>query len=337
MMTEKFATATICHDLQGPDAVRLEQQSLAPLESGEIRLGLKAAALNFPDLLMTYGKYQFKPELPFVLGMEAVGIVEETTDPDSGYQIGDTVLYKAKTGAFATHVTVTASQIEAVPTNLTFAEAAAYSVTFLTAYVSLVERGRLKEGETLLVLGAGGGVGQATVALGKALGATVIAAASSPEKLSIAEESGADHLINYRADSFPERVREITGGKGADVILDPVGGTYFEKSLNCIAWEGRLLVAGFAGGEFGVLKTDQAIKRGCSVIGVRAGEFGRRDPVAGQRVRVALKKITEEKNLRPVIGKCWPLVNIRDALRAMEQREVTGKQVILIDNQAANS
>ena len=331
-MTDKFATATICHDLGGPNAVRLEQQPLKPLEPGELRIRLKAAALNFPDLLMTYGKYQFKPELPFVLGMEAVGIVEETMDLKGRYKIGDAVLYKSKTGAFATHATVLPRQIDPVPTNLTYAEAAAYSVTFLTAYVSLVERARLREGETLLILGAGGGVGQATVALGKALGARVIATASSPEKLAVAKESGADHLINYQNEAFPTRVQEITNGTGADVILDPVGGSFFEQSLDCIAWSGRLLVTGFAGGEFGVLKANLPIEKGCSVIGVRAGEFGRRDPEAGERVRQELKRIVEEKDLRPVIGKSWPLARISDALRAMERREATGKQIILIDD-----
>ncbi|WP_288903248.1 NADPH:quinone oxidoreductase family protein [uncultured Sneathiella sp.] len=331
-MTDKLASATICHDLSGPNGVKLEPQHLKSLETGQLRVRLKAAALNFPDLLMTYGKYQFKPELPFTLGMEGVGIVEETMDPTAPYKVGDAVLYKSKTGAFATYATVTASQLEPMPKNLSFAEAAAFSVTFLTAYVSLVERGKLRDGETLLVLGAGGGVGQATVALGKALGATVIAAASSAEKLAIAKESGADHLINYREDAFPERVQEITKGKGADVILDPVGGSFFERSLDCIAWSGRLLVAGFASGEFGVLKTDLAVKKGCAVIGVRAGEFGRRDPEAGERVRIALRKIVEEKNLKPIIGKSWPLERISDALRAMERRDATGKQVILIDD-----
>lgn len=331
-MTDNFATATICHDLSGPDGVRLEPQQLDPLAPGQLRIRLKAAALNFPDLLMTYGQYQFKPELPFTLGMEAVGVVEETTDTEGQYQVGDPVLYKSKTGAFATYATVEASQIEPMPKHLSYAEAAAFSVTFLTAYVSLVERGQLKAGETLLVLGAGGGVGQATVALGKALGATVIAAASSEDKLKVAKKSGADHLINYHDHSFPDRVNEITDGRGADIILDPVGGTFFEKSLDCIAWSGRVLVAGFAGGAFGVLKTDLTVAKGCSVIGVRAGEFGRRDPEAGARVSVGLRKIAEAENLRPIIGRTWALAEISDALRAMERRDATGKQVVLIED-----
>ena len=251
-MTERFATHALCRVLDGPGAVKLEQIPLPLLEPGQLRIRLKAAALNFPDLLMTYGKYQFKPELPFILGMEGVGIVEESRDPEAPFKAGDAVLYKSKTGAFASHAIASAHQLEPMPTNLTFEQAAAFSVTFLTAYVSLAERGTLKAEETLLVLGAGGGVGQATVTLGKALGATVIAAASSQEKLDIAKASGADYLINYSEENFPKRVQEITKGHGADVILDPVGGKFFEQSLDCIAWAGRLLVAGFASGEFGV-------------------------------------------------------------------------------------
>tara|TARA_R110002095_G_scaffold204910_1_gene187921 strand:- start:7066 stop:8061 length:996 start_codon:yes stop_codon:yes gene_type:complete len=331
-MTEKLATYALCRALNGPGAVTLEQRPVPSLEPGQLRIRMKAAALNFPDLLMTYGKYQFKPTLPFVLGMEGAGVVEETMDPAAPFKVGDAVLYKSKTGAFASHATATANQLDPMPTNLAFEEAAAFSVTFLTAYVSLVERGGLRAGETLLVLGAGGGVGQATVTLGKVLGATVIAAASSDEKLAIAKASGADYLINYHRENFPTRVQEITKGRGVDVILDPVGGKFFEQSLECIAWAGRLLVAGFASGEFGVLKTDLAMARGCSVIGVRAGEFGRRDPDAGQRASAALRRIAEEKGLKPIIGESWPLDEIADALDAMERRAVTGKQVVLIDN-----
>ncbi|WP_340150326.1 NADPH:quinone oxidoreductase family protein [uncultured Sneathiella sp.] len=330
-MTERFATHALCRVLDGPGAVKLEQIPLPLLEPGQLRIRLKAAALNFPDLLMTYGKYQFKPELPFILGMEGVGIVEESRDPEAPFKAGDAVLYKSKTGAFASHAIASAHQLEPMPTNLTFEQAAAFSVTFLTAYVSLAERGTLKAEETLLVLGAGGGVGQATVTLGKALGATVIAAASSQEKLDIAKASGADYLINYSEENFPKRVQEITKGHGADVILDPVGGKFFEQSLDCIAWAGRLLVAGFASGEFGVLKADLAVARGCSVIGVRAGEFGRRDPAAGQRAAIALRRIAEEKDLKPIIGKSWPLNQISEALASMESRGIAGKQVVLID------
>ncbi|MCR9215163.1 MAG: NADPH:quinone oxidoreductase family protein [Proteobacteria bacterium] len=327
MTQHPFLLAT-CDSLNGPEAVKVSERPLSPLASGEIRVRIKAAALNFPDLLMTYGKYQFKPELPFTLGMEASGVIEETARGDHDFKIGDAVLVKGKTGAFATHATVTAEQLDPMPGNLSFEEGAAYRVTYITAHVSLVDKARLQPGETLVVLGAGGGVGQASVELGKALGATVIAVASSDEKLALAKQSGADYLINYRHRRFSQQVQEITKGKGADVILDPVGGPYFEESLDCVAWNGRVLVVGFASGSFGVLKTDLPVKRGCSVIGVRAGEYGRRDPAAGQRSHDNLLRMTEEHDLKPLIGKIWQLKDIQEALQAMEGREVVGKQVI---------
>ncbi len=327
-MTSNVFLSAVCNSLNGPDAIKVSEQSLTFLNPGEIRVRIKAAALNFPDLLMTYGKYQFKPELPFILGMEASGVVEEMSGGDHGFKIGDAVLIKGKTGAFATQATVTAEQLDPMPQNLSFEEGAAYRVTYITAHVSLVDKARLQPGETLVVLGAGGGVGQASVELGKALGATVIAAASSDEKLALAKRSGADHLINYRQEQYSERVQEITQGKGADVILDPVGGAYFEESLECVGWDGRVLVVGFASGSFGVLKTNLPQEKGCSVIGVRAGEHGRRNPAAGQRSHDNLLRLTEKHDLKPLIGKIWKLEEIRDALSAMERREVVGKQVI---------
>lgn len=333
-MMQKFTTRTICRSLGGPDAVALERLPLAPLGDGEIRVRLKAAALNFPDLLMTYGKYQFRPELPFTPGMEAAGIVVETNDPAAPFKPGDAVLYKSKTGAFAEHVTARAGQLAYMPAHLDFAEAAAFSVTFLTAYVSLRERGGLEPGETLLVLGAGGGVGQATVAMGKALGARVIAGASSAEKLAIAKASGADALINYAEEDLAARVLALTGGEGADVISDPVGGALFDQSLDCLAWNGRLLVVGFAGGEFGLLQADRVLRRGASVIGVRAGEFGRRDPVAGACAAIGLRTLAEAQKLRPIIGRRWDLRDIKSALQSMEGRAVTGKQVVIMAEDA---
>jgi len=323
--------AAIVSNLGGPDAVMLRQRGECALESHEYRVRMKAAALNFPDLLMTYGKYQFKPDLPFVLGMEGAGIIEEISQSENKFSVGDAVMVKGKTGAFASTFTASEKQITAMPKSLTYEEGAAFAVTFSTAHVSLVEKAKLKAGETLLVLGAGGGVGQAAVSVGKALGATVIAAASSSEKLSLAQKSGAEHLINYTTENYAARVMEITKGAGANVILDPVGGNFFEDSLDCIAWEGRILVVGFASGEFGLLKSSRVSETGSTVMGVRAGEFGRRDPEAGLRSASNLLALTDAKNLKPAIGRRWPLNQVRDALKAMEQREVTGKQIILMD------
>lgn len=227
-------------------------------------------------------------------------------------------------------MTVTRTQLAAMPRTLSFEEAAAYSVTYLTAHVSLVDKAQVKPGETVLILGAGGGVGQASVDVAKAKGAIVIAAASSDAKLALAKQSGADFLINYQKDDFAVEVQKITNNAGADVILDPVGGQCFEKSFECIAWAGRILVVGFASGEFGVLKTNIPSEKGCSVIGVRAGEFGRRDPVAGRRSFENLIKLTEENNMKPLIGGRWTLDQVKEALIAMERREVVGKQVVTI-------
>lgn len=327
-MTQETFFSAICDSLNGPAAVAVKERPLANLKPGDIRVRIKAAALNFPDLLMTYGKYQFKPDLPFTLGMEASGIVEALGEGAHEVTVGDAVLIKGKTGAVATHATVTADQLDPMPRNLSFEEAAAFRVTYLTAHVSLIDKARLKPGETLVVLGAGGGVGQASVELGKALGATVIAAASSDAKLAVAQKSGADHLINYREERYSERVQDITNGKGADVILDPVGGSYFEESFECIGWDGRVLVVGFASGRFGILKTNLPLERGCRVIGVRAGEYGRRNPAAGQRSQESLLQLTEQHDLKPQIGKIWELREIREALEAMERRDIAGKQVI---------
>jgi NADPH2:quinone reductase len=331
-MTGTLFKSAVCRSLDGPDAVVLQEGTIEPLGPGQCQIRMKAAALNFPDLLMTYGKYQFKPEVPFILGMEGAGVVDAVSDDVVKFKVGEAVMVKNKTGAFATHFIANTGQLEKMPRSLTFEEGAAFAVTYSTAYVSLVERGKLLAGETLVVLGAGGGVGQASVEVGKALGATVIAAASSPEKLEIAKRCGADHLIDYSQQSFPAIINEITGGKGANVILDPVGGAFFEQSLDCVAWEGRILVVGFASGQFGVLKTNLAMEKGCSIIGVRAGEFGRQDPEAGRRSFSNLINLTEDRKLKPLIGKRWPLDQIREALKAMERRDVTGKQVIVIEN-----
>ncbi|USG60354.1 NADPH:quinone oxidoreductase family protein [Sneathiella marina] len=330
-MTDKTSKMAICMSLDGPGAVVTKERPLEPLKAGEYRIRMRAAALNFPDLLMTYGKYQFKPEVPFVLGMEGAGVIEESRDTDSDFSLGDPVLVKGKTGAFAEYMTVTRAQLAAMPNTLTFEEAAAYAVTYSTAHVSLVDKAKLRPGETVLILGAGGGVGQASVEVAKAKGAIVIAAASSEAKLALAKRSGADFLINYQEVDFAAEVQRITENAGADVILDPVGGQYFEKSFDCIAWAGRILIVGFAGGEFGVLKTNLPSEKGCSVIGVRAGEFGRRDPVAGRESFDKLIKLTEENDLKPLIGKRWELHQIKEALATMEQRDVVGKQVVTID------
>lgn len=328
-MTVITSLSAICTHLDGPTSIEMRHIDLPALGDEEVQIRGKAAALNFPDLLMTYGKYQFKPTVPFAIGMEGAGEVVALGQKVTGFTVGDRVMFKGKTGACSEFINVPQTQVDLLPEMLTFEEGAAFGVTFHTAYVSLARRGRLKAGETLLVHGAGGGVGQAAVAVGKALGATVFATASNEEKLNIARQSGADYLINYAEGSFSDEIMRITDGVGVDIILDPVGGEVLNSSVNCLAWSGRLLSVGFASGDFGNLSLLELQQKGGALIGVRAGEYGRRDPAAGRSAFDELTKLTIEKNLRPWIGGIWQSDEVSEALRAMEDRNVFGKQVIL--------
>ncbi|MBL4740999.1 MAG: NADPH:quinone oxidoreductase family protein [Sneathiella sp.] len=330
-MTKTTTLSAVCSDLGGPSSVEMRHIDLPPLEAIDIQIEVKAAALNFPDLLMTYGKYQFRPQLPFVIGMEGAGEIVAVGSNAKRFQIGDRVMFKGKTGACSDYINVDQKQVEPLPSTLSFVEGAAFGVTFHTAYVSLVKRGQLKAGETLLVHGAGGGVGQAAVAVGKALGAKVFATASSSEKLSVAKESGADYLINYADVNFSKEIMRKTNGNGVDVILDPVGGKVLDSSVFCLAWNGRLLTVGFASGDFGNISLLELQKKGGSLVGVRAGEYGRRNPEAGRIAYDELTALTIQKNLRPWIGRVWEQVDVAQALRAMEDRGVFGKQVISLN------
>nr|WP_277348898.1 NADPH:quinone oxidoreductase family protein [Sneathiella limimaris] len=293
---------------------------------------VKAASLNFPDLLMTYGKYQFKPELPFVIGMEGAGEVIGVGAGVGGYRVGDAVLFRGKTGAVSQFKLCSTSDISCLPRTLSFETGAAFGVTFQTAYVALAKRGGLRAGETLVVFGAGGGVGQASVAVGKALGATVIACASDEDKLEIAKNSGADFLINYKTENLVQKILELTGGDGVDIVLDPVGGQLLEEAVHCLSWQGRLLIVGFAGGSFGKPDLATIQNKGLALIGVRAGEYGRRNPFAGQKAMEELLKLTEKHELQPYVGKVWAFKDTPRALRDMEARKVVGKQVVTISS-----
>lgn len=329
--------AAYCHALNGPDAVDLIEMQVPPLAAGHVRIAVKAAALNFPDLLMTYGKYQFRPELPFIVGMEGAGVVLEvnsegaSVDPEvNTIEIGARVAFRGKTGAISQIATVNLKDVTPVAAPHNFEQAAAFGVTFQTAFTALAIRGRLQPGEVVLVHGAGGGVGQASVAVACALGTRVIATASSAAKLEIARQSGADHLINYAGADFPQEVMRLTNGAGAALVIDPVGGDAFSRSVDCLGWEGRILTVGFASGSFGQMDLQKLQNRGGEVIGVRAGEFGRRNPAAGRAAQKDLIKLTEAFDLKPYIGKVWQMSEIGEALKAMENRSVLGKQVVAI-------
>ncbi len=324
-------TVAQCQSLQGPNAVELRQNAIPELQKGEVLVKVVAAALNFPDLLMTYGKYQFKPEPPFTIGMEGAGRVVACSPDVENFKIGANVMFRGKTGAVAAYKVAAVDDLSPMPVTLGFLEAAAFGVTFQTAYVALAKRGRLQRGETVLIHGSGGGVGQASVAVAKALGATVIATASSSEKMAIAKQSGADHVINYVETNFAEQVMSITRQQGVDLVLDPVGGEILGQSLACLAWQGRILTVGFASGSFGNVNLEHLQSLSGSIVGVRAGEYGRRNPEAGKIAFNEMLRLTEECGLSPYIGKTWELSEIVPALTSMQARSVIGKQVIRID------
>ena len=312
--------------------VKLVQRVIPEAGPREVLIKVKASSVNFPDYLMTQGKYQHKPELPFGLGMEGSGIIEKIGSSVEDYEISDEVTFGALgQGAFSDYVLVDERAINPKPNNLTFEQAAAFHTAYLTAYVSLVRRGNLTKGEALLVHVSTGGVGMAAVQLGKYLGAMVIATGTSEEKLEFTKKWGADHTLLTHKDNivdFRDEVKDITNGKGADVIYDPVGGDVFDHSIRCINWGGRLLVVGFASGRIPNLPINMALIKGFSVIGVRAGEYGRKDPKAGIENNNAIRKICEEGHFSPYICKEFDLKEAKDAIKFLSERKLVGKVII---------
>ena len=321
--------ALVCREL-APDfaGVSLEDVPCPEPGPGEVRLAVKAASLNFPDLLMTEGLYQMKPDLPFTLGMECSGLVEAVGDGVTGFRPGEAVAGGAKTGAFAGSAIVPATALRPKPEAMSHAEAAAFGAAYLTAYVALVRRAALQPGETLLVHGAAGGVGLAAVHLGKHLGAHVIATSASDAKLDLVVAEGADHALNS-GQGFRERVKALTGGRGADVIFDPVGGDVFDESVRCIAFDGRLLVIGFTSGRIPSVNVNMPLIKGFSVVGVRAGEYGRRFPERGRENLDAIWALAAAGRLKPCIHAEVPLSDWRRAFEMMRAREVVGKAVLV--------
>lgn len=306
----------------------LKELTLPEPGPGEVRVAVKAASLNFPDLLMTEGKYQLKPELPFTLGMELAGVIDAVGAGVADFRPGDAVAGGSRIGAFADYIVIPAVGLRKKPAAFSFAEASAFGAAYLTAYVSLVRRGNLQPGETLLVHGASGGVGLAAVEVGKLLGATVIATSASDAKLQTVKARGADHVINV-AGGFREAVKDLTGGRGADVIYDPVGGDVFDESVRCIAFEGRLLVIGFTSGRIPSISVNMPLIKGFSVVGVRAGEYGRRFPERGRENLETIWRWAEDGRVRPHIHAEVALEDWRRAFEMMRGREVVGKVVIV--------
>lgn len=296
--------------------------------AGEAVIRTAAVSLNFPDLLMCQGLYQVRAPLPAVSGAEGVGVVE-ATGPDSRFAVGDRVVgFCHGGGTLADKFVVDNNSAWTVPDHVDDSTAAALSVTYGTSYFGLVHRARLEPGEVLLVLGAAGGVGLAAVQLGKVLGATVIAAAGSAEKLDVCRASGADHLINYQEEDIVEQVKALTDGRGADVIYDPVGGDVFDQIKRCIAWEGRILIIGFAGGRIPTIECNRMLLKNMSVVGLAWGQYLERDPQKGALCQEHLYDLLRVGAIEPVIYRTLPFSEVHAGMAALESRGMYGKIVL---------
>lgn len=316
--------AVVCEALGPIDQLKLREFPRAALTPGKVRVVVKAAGINFPDVLTIQGLYQHKPELPFVPGIEAAGVITEVAADVAGLSIGDRVIAQMRTGGYAEEAVVQAGQIRRLPEGFSFAEGATFLVAHMTAYHGLVTRGGLSSGQTLLVLGAAGGIGLAAVQLGKALGARVLAAASSEEKLQAAVRHGADATVDYTREPVEGGVKRLTAGRGVDMVLDPVGIPQ-EPALRCLAHQGKLLIAGFAGGSIPAYAANRILLKGCSVIGVRAGEAGRQDPAMRKRELEALLALAASGKLRPHVSMRFPLENFAAAMRMLQDRQAIGR------------
>jgi NADPH:quinone reductase len=297
---------------------------------GQAVIDVRAAGVNFPDVLTVEGKYQLKPALPFTPGNEFAGVVRSVGEGVTAFKPGDRVIGFRQTGAFAEQVLASASSLLPMPPGMAFDAAASITLTYGTSHHAIADRGALAPGETMLVLGAAGGVGLAAVEIGKALGARVIAAASSPDKLEVCRAHGADVLIDYGRQDLREAIEAATDGRGPDVIYDPVGGVYSEPALRSIAWRGRHLVVGFANGEIPKLPWNLMLLKGASVVGVFWGDFARREPAANLAAMRQMLGWMMEGKLKPLVSRRYALADTAQALNDMAARKVTGKVVIVL-------
>ena len=326
--------SVICHEIsEDISTVSFEEIDLRAPKGNEVQVKIMACAVNFPDLLMIQGKYQFKPPLPFSPGGEFSGEVVDVGEDVTGFSVGDRVVGGARYGGFSEAINIEQNSLRHLPINISFAKAASYSTAYLTALVALKVRGRLQPNETLLVHGATGGVGMAAVDLGKHMGAKIIATGGTDQKLKVVKERGADHVINYSMPNnylggFKERVKELTDGKGADVIFDPVGGTVFDESMRCINWDGRILTIGFTSGVWPQAPVNHILIKQISVIGVRAGEIGRRNPELGRQTREEIFELLTSGAINPHVCAAFPLEDSVNAMKMLEERKVVGKVVV---------
>ncbi|HTS55149.1 MAG TPA: NADPH:quinone oxidoreductase family protein [Burkholderiales bacterium] len=320
--------AVLCKELGPPEKLVVEQVPSPKPGKGQVVVSVKAAGVNFPDTLIIQGKYQFKPEPPFSPGGEVAGVIKEVGEGVSRVRPGDRVIAASTNGGFAEEMVADADRLIAMPDGMEFVPASAFVLTFGTSYHALKDRARLKPGETLLVLGASGGVGLAAIQLGKAMGAKVIAAASSDAKLRVCRDNGADELINYAADDLRARVKAITAGRGVDVVYDPVGGAYSEPALRDMAWNGRFLVVGFAAGDIPRVPLNLPLLKGCSIVGVFWGAFTRTEADNNRRNNEELMRLYLSGKIKPHIHATYPLERAADALNEVLHKRVIGKVVL---------
>jgi NADPH2:quinone reductase len=323
--------AVLCKSYGPPESLVVEDIASPTPGPGEVVISVKAASVNFPDVLIIENKYQVKPPLPFSPGSELAGIVKVVGEGVTAVTAGDRVMAITGYGAFAEEIKTEAQRVLPIPVGMNFATAAAFGLTYATSDHALSDRGALKSGETLLVLGAAGGVGIAAIEIGKALGARVIACASTDDKLAVCRAHGADDTINYATDDLRERIKALTGGNGPDVIYDPVGGPFTEPALRSIAWRGRLLVVGFAAGDIPKIPLNLTLLKGCSIVGVFWGEFTRREPQHFADSMARLGGWYAEGKLKPHISSTFPLERAADALTLMANRQVKGKVVLTVE------
>ncbi len=321
--------AWLCENPTGIDALEWKELPTPQPQAGEVLVEIKAASLNFPDLLIVQNKYQMKPALPFVPGSEYAGVVQAVGAGVTHLKVGQSVACLSGTGGFATHTIAPAALCMPLPPGFPHVDAAAFIMIYATSYHALVDRGQLQAGETVLVLGAAGGVGTAAIQIAKVLGAKVIAAASTDEKCELCQSIGADLTINYAKENLRDAIKAATGGKGPDVIYDPVGGDFAEPAFRSIAWRGRYLVVGFASGPIPALPLNLALLKGASIVGVFWGDFARREPQANAAMMNALAQWYAQGKIKPVIDRTMPMAQLKAAYEHMGSRGVKGKLVMV--------
>ena len=319
--------ALICNEFGSTKNLTLQEVKSPEPGVGQVLIDVHAAGINFPDVLTVQGKYQFKPSLPFTPGIEVSGVIKKVGKDVKMRKVGDEVISTLQTGAFASEV-VTSENSTFLKGNMSFEQAAGFALTYGTSYYALKQRARLVAGETVLVLGAAGGVGVATIQLAKAMGANVIAAASNDTKLDFAEEAGADLRINYTNENLKERVKELTNGQGADVIYDPVGGDFSEQAFRAIAWNGRFLVIGFASGPIAKMPLNLALLKGASLVGVFWGSWSAREPNESQNNFSELIKMVDDKKFTPLVTEIFKLEDHASAFACIEERRAKGKVIL---------